>query len=156
MTGKPAIDKILMGLNLATLFGGLALFIYTNVVYKKPLPDESTELSELEKAARLQTEVGPFKLDKMTINLASEQTRLRFLDVEVHLLPFQEEGLKILEEHKTKMFDIIIEVAGTLSPDELNSVSGKILLENRLKKKINEYLKNQVVREIFFSTFVVQ
>jgi flagellar FliL protein len=92
----------------------------------------------------------------MTINLASEQTRLRFLDVEVHLLPFQEEGLKVLEQHKTKMFDIIIEVAGTLSPDELNSVSGKILLENRLKKKINEYLKNQVVREIFFSTFVVQ
>jgi hypothetical protein len=39
MTGKPAIDKILMGLNLATLLGGLALFIYTNVVYKKPLPD---------------------------------------------------------------------------------------------------------------------
>jgi flagellar FliL protein len=156
MTGKPALDKILMGLNLATLLGGLALFIYTNVVYKKPLPDESTELSELEKSARLQTEVGPFKLDKMTINLASEQSRLRFLDVEVHLLPFKEEGLKTLEEHKTKLFDIIIEVAGTLSPDELNSVSGKILLENRLKKKINEYLRNQVVREIFFSTFVVQ
>jgi flagellar FliL protein len=156
MTGKPALDKILMGLNLATLFGGLALFIYTNVVYKKPLPDESTELSELEKSAKLQTEVGPFKLDKMTINLASEQSRLRFLDVEVHLLPFKEEGLKTLEEHKTKLFDIIIEVAGTLSPDELNSVSGKILLENRLKKKINEYLRNQVVREIFFSTFVVQ
>ncbi|MFZ4714163.1 MAG: flagellar basal body-associated FliL family protein [Bacteriovoracaceae bacterium] len=156
MTGKPIIDKVLIGLNLATLIGGLALFIYTTMVFKKPLPDEGLELSDLERNARLQTEVAPFKLEKMTINLSSEQTRLRFLDVEVHLLPFKDDGLKILTDHKSKLFDIIIEVTGTLTPDELNSISGKILLESRLKKKMNDYLRSQIVREIYFSTFIVQ
>ncbi len=156
MTGKPLVDKILVGLNLATLLGGLALFIYTNVVFKKPLPIEEQEFNDLKNSARLQSDLPPFKLEKMTINLSSEQTRLRFIEIEVHLLPFKEEDNKTLESFKPQLLDLLIEVTSSMQPDELNSVSGKILLESRLKKRVNDYLKGQYVREIYFSTFTVQ
>jgi flagellar FliL protein len=156
MTGKPLFDKILVGLNLATLLGGLGLFVYTNMIYKRPLPDEAAELEDLKNSAKKGTEVPPLKLDKMTINLHSETARLRFLDIEAHLLPFKEDEVKILETKKTEILDAIMEVASNMSPEDLNSISGKILLENRLKNRINNLLGDQIVREIFFSSFVVQ
>ena len=156
MTGKPFIDKILIALNLATLLGGLGLFVYTNMIYKRPLPDEAAELEDLKNSARKGTEVAAYKLDKMTINLHSETARLRFIDLEAHLLPFKEEETKILETNKTQILDAIMDVTSNMSPEDLNSISGKILLENRLKTRINDLLGVQVVREIFFSSFVVQ
>lgn len=156
MTGKPLIDKILMGLNLAALFGCLGIFIYTTKIYKKPLPEESIEFDGLKEGARKRTEVSPFKMEKLTINLYSTGSRLRFIDLEMHLLPFNEEQTKILETHKSHLVDMTIDVIGDMSPEELNSVSGKILLESRLKKRINDFLDSQVIREIFFSTFVIQ
>ncbi|MBY0416372.1 MAG: flagellar basal body-associated FliL family protein, partial [Bdellovibrionales bacterium] len=39
---------------------------------------------------------------------------------------------------------------------ELNSLSGKILLEDRLKREINKALKKPVVKNIFFASFIVQ
>lgn len=156
MTGKPLFDKILMGLNLAALFGCLGIFVYTTKMYKKPLPDEGVEFDGLKDDARKRTEIPPFKMEKITINLYSAGSRLRFLDLELHFLPFNEEQTKILETHKSHLIDMMIEVVGDMSPDELNSISGKILLESRLKKRINDFLGSQTIREIFFSTFVIQ
>lgn len=156
MTGKPALDKILMALNLAVLFGCLGVFVYTTKMYKKPLPDEATEFDGLKEDARTRTEIPPYKMEKLTLNLYTSGSRLRFLDLELHFLPFGEEQTKILETHKAHLVDMTIEVVGDMSPEELNSISGKILLESRLKKRINDYMGSQTVREIFFSTFVIQ
>lgn len=156
MTGKPLIDKILMALNLAALFGCLGVFVYTTKMYQKPLPDEATEFDGLKEDAKKRTEIPPYKMEKLTMNLYSTGSRLRFLDLELHLLPFTEEQTKLLDNHKAHLVDMIIEVVGDMSPDELNSISGKILLESRLKKRINDFMGSQTVREIFFSTFVIQ
>lgn len=156
MTGKPLLDKILMALNLAALFGCLGVFIYTTKMYKKPLPDEGVEFDGLKEDAKKRTETPAYKMEKITINLYSTGSRLRFLDLELHFLPFNEEQIKILETHKAHLVDMMIEVVGDMSPEELNSISGKILLESRLKKRINDFLGSQTVREIYFSTFIIQ
>lgn len=156
MTGKPFLDKILIGLNLATLLGGLGIFIYTTKIYKKPLPEDSIEFTGLQDEARKNTEVEPFKIEKLTINLYSQQSRLRFLDLEIFLLPFNNDFKKTLEKFKSVIIDMVIETCSDMSPEDLNSISGKILLESRIKKRINTYLGEQIVREIFFYSFVVQ
>jgi flagellar basal body-associated protein FliL len=44
-----------------------------------------------------------------------------------------------------------------LDPDDLDSVTGKILLENKIKKQVNAKLgEPPVVKQIYFSGFVVQ
>jgi flagellar FliL protein len=52
--------------------------------------------------------------------------------------------------------DVLIEVASHLEPDELDTLSGKILLENKIKKQVNTKLGKPVVKQIYFSGFVVQ
>ena len=45
---------------------------------------------------------------------------------------------------------------GKMSPEELNSLSGKLLLEKRLKKKIREMTHKNFISRIFYRRFVVQ
>jgi flagellar basal body-associated protein FliL len=43
-----------------------------------------------------------------------------------------------------------------MGPEELSTLSGKILLEDRLKREINKALNKTVVRSIFFPRYIVQ
>ena len=49
----------------------------------------------------------------------------------------------------------IIDITSGSDPDELNTVAGKLLLENRLKNIINKILGKKIVSEILFTTFVI-
>ena len=52
--------------------------------------------------------------------------------------------------------DRIIDITSKMGPDELNSLSGKILLEDRLKREINKTMKKPMVKNIYFASFIVQ
>jgi flagellar FliL protein len=58
-------------------------------------------------------------------------------------------------EHLFK--DIAIEVASHLDPEELDSITGKILFENKVKKRVNALISERpTIKQIYFSVFVVQ
>ncbi len=156
MTGNKTIDTVLVGfLTLATL-GTLGVFVYTEIVFKRPLPSDTVELKSLKTDA--QTEIAPevYKLDKMVINLNSQGSRLRFLDVEIHFVPFKSEFVEMLDGKKVYIQDAIIDIASNMAPDELNTVAGKVLLEERIRRRINDFFGKSLVKEIFFSKFIVQ
>ena len=156
MTGNKTIDTVLVGfLTLATV-GTLGIFIYTEMVFKRPLPSNDIELENLKKDA--ETEIAPevYKLDKMIINLNSQGSRLRFLDIEIHFVPFKSNYVEKLDEKKAYIQDAIIDISSNMSPDELNSVAGKVLLEERIRRRLNDFFGKNIVKELFFSRFVVQ
>ena len=52
--------------------------------------------------------------------------------------------------------DSFLDIAGEMKPDELNSLTGKILLENRIKQRLNQAAGKKIVQELYFTKFVVQ
>lgn len=156
MTGNKTLDTILVGLLTLASAATLGIFVYTEIVYKRPLPSDDIELTKLK--ADTQSEISPevYKLDKMTINLNSQGSRLRFLDVEIHFVPFKSEYIENLESKKVFIQDAIIDISSNMAPEELNTVAGKILLEERIRRRINDFFRKSIVKEIFFSKFVVQ
>ena len=92
----------------------------------------------------------------MTINLKSKHKRLRFLDVTIHLVPFKSRHMDLMEKFKSLIQDTIIKISGEMHPTELNSVSGKIILETRIKKSINQKVGFPLVKNILFTHFVIQ
>ena len=76
--------------------------------------------------------------------------------MELLMIPFKNDGAKVLEDNQAIVNDTIITISSKMDPNELNTISGKILLENRLRKTINERLHEEVVREILFQHFVIQ
>jgi len=150
------IDNILIGAMLAASLVTFGLFFYSLKVYQKPLPEESTERAALLEDSKKKVFAEAFKLDKLIVNLKSRTSRLRFLDLQTYLVPFKNSQVDILEENKSVINDIIIDESSRIMPEELNTVSGKLIFENRLRKRINEKMKMPIVKDIFFSRFVVQ
>lgn len=156
MTGNKTIDTALIGLFTLATIATLAVFVYTEMVFQKPLPSDKVELENLKKDT--ETAVAPevYKLDKLIINLNGRGTRLRFLDVEIHLVPYKSESVEIFEDQKAFVKDAVIDIASNMAPEELNTVAGKVLLEERIRRRLNDFFGKSLIKEIFFSRFVVQ
>ena len=156
MTGKPLIDKILMGINLLGLLSVLGVFIYTTKIHKKPLPDNSLEDQKLVDEASQASLVAPYKIDPFIINLKSTSSRMRYLNLELHLIAFQENDRTHFDTFKPMMRDLIFQVAGNMSPEELTTITGRMVLSQRLKDSLNQLFPKPLVKEVFFANFVVQ
>jgi flagellar FliL protein len=156
MTGKKILDRILVVFNLLGCLVGIAVYVYTEFLSKRELPIDAVEFAKLLKEGENITQAKLFALDKLTINLYSSRSRLRFLDVEMHLLPFQDRQMALIERSLPIIYDNIIEITGRLDAEELNSVTGKILYEDRIKKITNQIIGKAVIKRIYFTKFVIQ
>lgn len=156
MTGKKLVDTILVALMLLGTLGTLGVFVYTEFLYERPLPDPAAERLKLQEQAKAQLFPNSYKLDKLTINLPSRSSRLRFLDMQIYLVPFNSDATEFFDKHKAKIQDVIINIASAMPPEELGTISGKILLESRIKKSVNELFPKPLVKNIQFTDFVIQ
>jgi flagellar FliL protein len=156
MTGNPALDKIIFMANTAVVVGSALIVVYSHTLIKRPLVDRAGELSSLKYEARNQNERPMVKIDRVLVNLSSRKTRLRFVEIEPHIQGFSAEDEGIVREFKHIIYDSIIDIAGNLTPRELNSLTGRILLESKIREEINRRLGKKVIKKIFFSKFVVQ
>lgn len=155
MTGKPLIDKILITLGLLSTISVLSLFIYTDIIFVKELPDDATEFEALKKeGAKINVTKG-FSLKKVTINLRSSR-KLRFLSSKMVLLPFKEKQIQKIEDNQALIRDIIIDTGSQMSAKELASITGKIIFEEKIKEVVNQNFKTPLLKEVFFSDFVIQ
>jgi len=157
LTGNRMADHILIFLSLASALVLTGVFVYTDVLYQRPVIDDLEEkIKLLQDVKKEDLSRDGLKLEHLIVNVKSDTVRLRFLDTTMILIPFKPSYIEILEKQRSSIYDSIIGVASNTPAEELNSVSGKILFENRVKKKINDLVGADIIREIFFTTFVVQ
>lgn len=160
MTGKKLIDMILLGLMILATLAVVGLFYYTEKMYKKPPIDENAEKAALLTSVDAKAIPTFFKIDKMTISLVPKNetanSRMKWLEVEMHMTVFEASDVDLMKAYLPVVQDKIIDISSKMGADELNSLTGKILLEDRLKKEINKALHKPVVKNIFFASFIVQ
>jgi flagellar FliL protein len=129
-------------------------------MYKKPPIDENAEKAALLNSVNSKTVPTFFKVDKMTISLipanGAANSRMKYLELEMHLVLFEADDVGLMKASLPIVQDRIIDIASKMGPEELNSLSGKILLEDRLKREINKAMKKPVVKNIYFASFIVQ
>ena len=149
--------KILIIINLAVVLLGAGLVFYSHNMLKPAPTDQAMEAEALKNDALANTQMKPVPIKKFVVNLHSGGSRLRYLDLEMNVLTFSESQKEIVKANEHVFKDVVIEIASHLEPDDLDSVTGKILLENKIKKRVNAKLGNPpVVKQIYFSGFVVQ
>lgn len=160
MTGKKLIDMILLGVMVLATLAVVGLFYYTEKIYKKPPIDEAALKTELLNSVDAKAVPTFFKVDKMIVSLVPKNeaanSRMRWLEIEMHLVLFEAGDLETMKVNLPVVQDRIIDIASKMGADELNSLSGKILLEDRLKREINKALQKPTVKNIFFASFIVQ
>jgi flagellar protein FliL len=150
------LQKILIIANLVVVLGGLGVVFYSHFIIKPVPTDQQAEAQALKSQALEQSMLQPVPIKKFVVNLHSPGTRLRYLDLEMNVLTFREDQKQLVKTHEHVFKDVLIEIASQHGPDELDTVTGKILLESKIKKQVNAKLGQPVVKQIFFSGFVVQ
>jgi flagellar protein FliL len=151
------LQKILIIVNLAVVLAGAGLVFYSHNMIKPEPTNQDAETQKLKDEAIAQTQVLPVPIKKFVVNLHSRSSRLRYLDIEMNVLTFTDDQKELVKASEHIFKDSVIEIASHLDPDDLDSVTGKILLENKIKKRVNEKLgEPPVIKQIYFSGFVVQ
>ena len=156
MTGNPSLDKIILGINGLFVTLAAALVFYSHNMIQRPLTDEGEHMKKLVEDSLAKSELAPVTFPKMVVNLYSRQTRLRYLDTQLNIEVFEASDKADIERFKPFILDSLIDISGNMKPDELNSITGRILLETRLKNSINDKIGRNIVRKIYFSRFIIQ
>lgn len=148
--------KILIYLNLAIALIGTGVVFYSHNFIKPAPTDQIAEKVKLKEGLGQNTGLTPVPIKKFTVNLDSDVNRLRFLSLEMNVLPFYEDQKAIISKNEFMIKDVVIELATKLAPEEVETVTGKMLFESRIKKQVNAKLGQPVIKQIFFSGFVIQ
>ncbi len=156
MTGSKKFDNLAAIFLLFSTLGTLGIFISIQFLLEKPLPNDEKEFKLLQKNVKEISKNEEYYLDKLVINLPSETSRARFLEVKTSLVPFKGIDIEDFEENKAVIQDSIIDIASRMPVQELSSISGKILLKSRIKKRINGIIRKVAVKKIYFTRFIVQ
>lgn len=101
---------------------------------------------------------APFlqKLDTFTVNLNGEPKRVIQLEVSLEMLNEEsyEEVMDVMRVPKIR--DRIVGILNDKSFPDLESIQGKLFLKDRISSEVNGILDKGVVKDVYFSKFVVQ
>lgn len=156
MTGNKLFDKILILLNLTVVFGAVGLIYYSQNMIPPEEINQEEAFKELKEKSHKTLNTKPIEFNRTLLNLSSSKSRLRFLEIKVSIETFDLEDQEFVKTKEYVVYDAIINIASAMKPNELNSVTGKLLLESRLKNHLNEYFQDDIVKKIYFSQFVIQ
>lgn len=156
MTGNPTLDKAILGINGIGVILATALVVYSHSMIKKLPTDEAGEFSGMVKTSLEEFQKPTVEFKEQVINLYSREARLRYVNLIMNIETFDQSQMGIIEVRKPIIVDALIDISSNMSPNELNSVTGKLLLESRLKKAVNSKLNQPAVKKVYFSKFIVQ
>lgn len=156
MTGKAIIDYIILGINLLVGLGCIGIyFLGPKFILPQPLNAE-LELQSLQQSAYQESQIKAISIPNKVINIYSPKTRLRFVDLEIGIIPIDNSLDQLVKNNESMILDEVIAITSEMSPEELESLSGKVLLGEKIKNRINQNLNKKVVRKILFTKFIVQ
>lgn len=148
--------------NLGLTGWGAYLVYASTIAWNPPEITEESLASEKEKEEvaqeKLGAEAGPlvYTMDKFTVNLAGEPKRTIRLEVNLEMLG--KDGFEeiVNTDNRAKARDKIVRILNDRSFSDLETIQGKLFLKDRIASDINSLLEHGVVKDVYFSEFVVQ
>ena len=113
--------------------------------------------SQAEKVPENNSEVirSVYSLDTFIVNLADKGGR-RFLRVTMDLELKDESLAGEIDKRLSQIRDSILMIIPTKRFEDINSVEGKIALSDEIMTKLNSFLKDGSITNIYFVDFVIQ
>lgn len=146
-------------INLAVMGYGSFLVYKSTIGWHAPqITEEELEVQHEASMAAGDANTDPFiyTMDKFTVNLGGEPKRSIRLEVNLEMLG--QEGFEEIMEpgNRARARDSIVRLLNEKQFAELESIQGKLFLKNKIATEINGLLKEGVVKDVYFSDFVVQ
>ena len=156
---KEMLKKILVGvgitLNLSVLGVGTFWVYISTIGYNHPKVTEDS----LREPASLKEKFGNapliYTMDKFTANLSGVPKRTIRVQVNLDMISpvaFQE----IMDfEYRAKARDRIVKILNEKTVDDLESIQGKLFLKDKIVSEVNQVLDKGLVKDVYFTDFVM-
>ncbi len=149
------LTVFLVSLNFAGLGAGAYLAYVSTIGYSSP---EITE-QKLRDVAGLPSHLdqGPmvYTMDKFVANLAGEPKRTVRIQVNLDMINAQSFSEIMDEENRARARDTILRILNEKTFSDLESLQGKLFLKDEIVKNVNKSLKIGLVKDVYFSDFVM-
>jgi len=98
-----------------------------------------------------------YPLKSFIVNLMGK-SRLgnRYLKVTIQLEISSEEGKAVIGKLKPQLRDTILLILSNQTFDDIKTMEGKLELKQVLQSRVNNVLDGEIVKQIYFTEFVVQ
>ncbi|MGZ3769844.1 MAG: flagellar basal body-associated FliL family protein [Bdellovibrio sp.] len=137
--------------------GGYMVYAST-IGWESPTITEQMAERELASSSEGEADMGPliYTMDKFTVNLDGEPKRTIRLEVNLQMLG--KDGFEeVMEpENRAKARDRIVRLLNDKTFSDIESIQGKLFLKDKIAGEVNGILSRGVVKDVFFSDFVVQ
>jgi flagellar FliL protein len=147
---------ILAGVNVLGLGVGLFLTYKSTLAYQPPVLREPAALAELEKDRQSLefTESVFYTMPEFTVNLDGQPRRL--IRVEMTFEMLDKDGFEEIVRNSPAARDAIVRILNKKKFDDLESIQGKLFLKDQITLALHQSLQAGVVKDIYFSQFLVQ
>ena len=149
------LGLIFVVVNLIAVGFGAFLVYSSTIGYVKPSVSEE-ELNKEMVEFRKSLENKPIVYTMDTFNTNLEGVPRRFVRVKVNLEMLDEEGYEEVIGLGPEARDAIVHILNQKKFSDVETVQGKLELKNQITAKVNGFLKRGVVKNVYFSDFVVQ
>lgn len=152
---KKLLGFVFIAINLCGLgLGSFLVYSTTLGHHTEALKEEQAkqEIEEFEKSLR--DEPVLFTLDSFNTNLDGVPRRLIRMEVALEML--DEEGFEEVVGLGPQARDAIVRIINSKTYSDLESVQGKLYLKSQIASELNGFLAQGVVKNVYFSDFVVQ
>ncbi|KHD89464.1 MAG: flagellar protein FliL [Bdellovibrio sp. ArHS] len=144
-------------INLGVMGGGAYMVYASTIGWESPsISEEQAERDLASTQDAEDTTPLVYTMDKFTVNLGGEPKRTIRLEINLQMLG--KEGFEeVMEpENRAKARDRIVRLLNDNSFSDLDSIQGKLFLKDKIAGEVNGILHRGVVKDVFFSDFVVQ
>lgn len=143
--------------NLAVTGGGAYLVYAATLGWINPEITEDMAKQELEvKTEAAEAHPYIFTMEKFTVNLDGEPRRAIRIEVNLELLAKDGYEEIISDDNRVRARDQIVKILGDKNFSQLETIQGKLFLKDEITVALNTILDQGVVKDVFFSDFVVQ
>jgi flagellar FliL protein len=97
-----------------------------------------------------------YTMEKFTVNLNGEPRRTIRLEVNLNMLGKNDFEEVMNFDNRARVRDRILQLLNDKSFAELESIQGKLYLKDKIAMEVNTILNKGVVKDVYFTDFVVQ
>ncbi len=151
------LSTLFLVVNILVMIGGAGVVYKYSMGWEPPTLTEAKLFAELRrKPAANASDPLIYTMDKFTVNLDGEPKRTIRVEINLEMLDEAafEEIMNI--ETRAKARDSMIRIFNSKSFSELEPLQGKLFLKDEILNRLNGILVSGVVRDVYFTDFVVQ
>ena len=149
------LKSLFVLVNIGTMAGGSALIYASTVAHQpKAITEESAEAERKRKQEELEAHPVMYTMDPFAVNLDGVPRRFVRTVISVEML--DDKGFEEVVSLGAQTRDAIVRLLNGKTYGDLETIQGKLFLKDQIASVLNQQLKQGVVKDVFFSEFVVQ